>query len=455
MGEQAQMATAIAGKQMELEGTLGAFQLPDVMRFLAMGSMTGVLTLTNADRIMGLIIKEGRLIGTTSPNRMLKLGQLLISSAAIRRRDLEEVLECQRDDVHGTAHIGEMLIQRGLVTTEQVSQALELQAKEEVWEALSWTEGNFKFEHGLTPSMTRGMFSIEIGSLLDEGAERMEQWREIDRNLRDTDRVYRVRGDIAAIPETRLKPNTWRVLSLLNGQRSLKVMIYLCGLGKFETLCAIDNLLSMQLIEPVESVKMPKMEVKAPEPAQSPSSAKDEGSEETPGLLGLFGRRRRTPSTTAESVQLYQGQCGPFLTSVGFGCALLNRLSERLGSVTQTDDLTAQQLLTQELWAGEGLRYQRADLIEWRDGRLDSSRFDQYMVHAGSNTRHMIGCLEDSMAALAAVGREMVRRADGIYGPRAERMIQDVTRYFCERVDVGWPGDFSSRGWIQQWIKGE
>lgn len=454
MGEQAHMAAALAVKQMELEGTLGAFQLPDVMRFLAMGSMTGVLTLTSADRVVGLIIKEGRLIGSTSPNRMLKLGQLLICSAAIRRRDLEEVLECQRDDPHG-GQIGEMLIQRGLVGAEQVSQALELQAKEEIWEALSWTEGAFKFEHGITPSMARGLFSIEIGALLDEGAERMEQWREIDRNLRDTDRIYRVRGDVAAMPEIRLTPSTWRVLSLLNGQRSLKVLIYLSGLGKFETLCAIDTLLNTQLIEPVESSIKVKKTVTAAQPARNESAGEKDGEEEeAPGLLGLFTRRRRA-AVVPEAVPVYHGQCGPFRSSVSFGCALLNRLNERLGSVTQTEDLTAQQLLTHALWASEGLRFQRADLIEWRDGRLDATRFDQYLARAGTNTKYMTACLEDSMAALAAVGRELVRRADDAYGPRAERMIQDVTRYFSERVEVGWPGDFSSRGWIQQWIKGE
>lgn len=455
MGDGAQMATAVGAKQMELEGTLGAFQLPDVLRFLAMGSLTGILTLTNNERMIGLIIKEGKLIGTTSPNRMLKLGQLLICSAAIRRRDLEEILEYQRDQVEA-APLGELLVQRGLVTPEQVRQALELQSKEELWEALSWTEGTFKFEHGLTPSMAGSVFSLEISALLDEGAQRMEQWREIDRNLRDATRVYRARADLAAMPEMRLTPNTWRVLSLVNGQRSLRALVYLSGLGKFETLCAIDNLLGLQLIEPVERA------IHAQPPAAAPAAAQHETAhdkaspetEESSGLLGLFGRKRRA-AASSDSIPVYMGQCGPFVTAVGFGCALLNRLSERLGSVTQTDDRPAEPLLTEALWASEGLRHQRADLIEWRDGRLDPTRFDQYMARAGGRTQHMAGCLEDSLAALAAVGREMVRLGEDAYGARATRTVQEVAKFFSERVEVGWPTDFMAGAWIQQWIAGD
>lgn len=454
MGERAQMATAVGAKQMELEGTLGAFQLPDVLRFLAMGSLTGILTLTNIERMIGLIIKEGRLIGTTSPNRMLKLGQLLICSAAIRRRDLEEILEYQRDQVEATP-LGELLVQRGLVKAEQVRSALELQSKEELWEALSWTEGTFKFEHGVTPSMAHSVFALEISALLDEGATQMEQWREIDRNLRDAERVYRARADLAAMPEMRLKPNTWRVLSLLNGQRSLRALIYLSGLGKFETLCAIDNLLSLQLIEPVEK----KIRIQLTAPAHAPRHSdgdieKISDGEESSGLLGLFGRKRRAPAQT-ESIPVYMGQCGPFVTAVGFGCAVLNRLSERLGSVTQIDEGPAEPLLSEDLWTSQGLRYQRADLIEWRDGRLDSTHFDQYMVRAGGRTQHLAGCLEDSLAALAAVGRELVRLAEEAYGPRATRTVAEVAKFFGERVQVGWPTDFMAGAWIQQWIAGD
>ncbi|MCE5231448.1 DUF4388 domain-containing protein [bacterium] len=451
------MASAMVGKQMELEGTIGAFQLPDVLRFLAMGSLTGILTLTTDDRTMGLIIKEGRLIGTTSPNRMLKLGQLLICSAAIRRRDLEEILEYQRDSDHEHTPLGELLVQRGLVTPEQVKQALELQAKEELWEALSWTEGTFKFEHGITASMTHTILALEINKLLDEGAERMEQWREIDRNLRDTSRIYRTRADVAAMPEMRLTPSTWRVLSLLNGQRSLRALIYLSGIGKFETLCAIDSLLMMQLIEPAEQKKKPQpaapAHAAAPPPGE-PEDKKQPEDEESSGLLGLFGRRRR-PQAQPENRQIYHGHRGPFVSGAGFACAVLNQLSDRLGTVTQTDDQIAEPLLTESMWTSEGLRYQRADLIQWRDGRLDSSQFDQYLVHAGARPQHMAGCHEDSMAALAAVGRELVKRAVDAYGARASRTVEEVARYFSERVEVGWPTDFMAGAWIQQWIKGE
>ncbi len=447
MAESAAVKTSNPGRPMELEGNLGAFQLPDILKFLSMGAMSGKLTLSGDRRTISLKFKDGRLVGSASPGRMLRLGDVLVTSGLLRRRELDDVLDHQREELRGPAMLGDMLIQRQLVSAEQVSQALALQIKEELWEALSWDSGSFKFEHGPVSDHTRDLVALEIGPLLEEGAARMNQWRDLDRHLNDLRRIYTVRADLATMPEARVNPNTWRILSLINGRRSLQVLIYLAGLGKFETLCAIDQLLGLQLIELVEEPGIAVRGKSSPESHGSQAERASHDPGETGGIRALFGRRRRGEG---QGGAVYQGQCGPFASCVGFGCALLNRLNERCGAVTQTDEQPITTLLDERLWREHGLRFRRADLVEWREGRLDASLFEHYALRPGA-PKYITGCLEDSMAALGAIGRQMIDRADGQFGPRGMRIIEEVTLSFSDRVEIGWPADFQPRAWIQQW----
>ena len=434
------MATAIAGRTMELEGNLRAFQLPDILRFLAMGNLSGVLTLANAERQVGLMIREGRLVGSTSPDRMLRIGQILVCTAAIRRRDLEEVLECQHDRPSANL-LGEVLIQRALASPEQVRSALELQIREELWDLLSWGEGTFKFEHSLPATAAQEMLALEIEPLLEEGSQRMEQWREIDGALSDRSVIFRVRADLAAFPEARLQPGPWRVLSLINGRRSLQALMHLSGLGKFETLSAVDNLLTTQLIEPVERATLPA----APEDtlARAATDAGDQEPEASPAR-GLFGRRRRAASPVPAAAELFALN---FITCAGFGCAVLNRLADRLG------ESASQPLLSERLWGEEGLRFARADLIEINDGHFDAAPLESYCSHAGGNTAHLAGCFEDSMAALSAGGRALVARAEELHGVRAERIVGEIVNPMADEARIALPADFMPRSWIRQWVQ--
>ncbi|HOR28923.1 MAG TPA: DUF4388 domain-containing protein, partial [Candidatus Sumerlaeota bacterium] len=289
------MATATNHKAMELEGSLGAFPLADVMRILAMGRMTGILRLESSEHAVELSIKDGRLIGTASPERFLKLGQLLVYNGLINRRDLDEVLLEQREHDTGLP-LGELLIDRGLVTREQVEHALRLQVKEEMWELFSWTDGSFRFEHGATPAMAHGLLSLDINRLLEEGEQHMSHWREIAQNLQNPHQVFAVRPDLAGFPEERLRPNVWKLLSLINGRHSLQTLVYMAGLGRFETLCGLDTLLRLNLIMPVEhpvgSMGSQRSDTGDVETQPDVEEAPVTGAQGRPGaLLGLFGRR--------------------------------------------------------------------------------------------------------------------------------------------------------------------
>jgi hypothetical protein len=143
----------------------------------------------------------------------------------------------------------------------------------------------------------------------------------------------------------------------------------------------------------------------------------------------------------------------PFLTSVGFGCAMINQLAERLEAEGHDGGFNGSPVLSEKLWREEGLRYPRADLVRWRGGRLDPAPLEEYVRRSGSLSKHMNGCVEDSMAALAAVGRALSIGNGSDSGGGRKRVVDEVVRGFTHKVQVTWPSDFMPQGWIRQWTQ--
>ena len=454
------MASATSEKHMELEGTIGAFHLPDILRFLAMGKMTGMLTVSNDHRDVKLLIREGKLVGTGSDERYLKLGQLLVYNGQIARKDLEDALEAQREGMKSRM-LGELLIERKLVSREQIQDALALQVKEGLWELFSWTSGKFKFEHGLPPAVDRVMLSMEIEPLLGEGHERMEQWNAITQVLGDPNSRFRVRGDLIGMPDVKLDPNAWRVLSLINGRHTAQSLICLSGLGKFETLSALNRLLGLSLVESAQ-IKQDDASVEHQEAIdpevdtqidESPHNASESGGNGT-ARRRWFGRRR---ADEPDNKAVVDSACVPgrladdYSNGVAVACEIVNRVLSALcrqgayPSVDQAD-------VARQLWTDAGMRFARADMICIRGGKYDSSELDRYIELAGGVERNLMGCHEDSLAALVSIGQCMFQRARDHLGDRGEQLLVDLVKPYLAQLNIRHPADFTVQFWTRQWM---
>jgi hypothetical protein len=443
---------------MELEGNLRTFQLPDILRFLAMGHMTGTLTLAGGERTVELLIKEGRLVGTSAPERSIRLGQLLVYSGLLSRKDLNEALEQQTHD--SERMLGEMLIERKLATSQQVEQALLLQIKEELWELFSWSDGTFNFEHGGAPGMKRALLELDIEPLLAEGLERLEQWRALVRNMGNGDDVYQVRSDLNSMPEARLTPNEWRVLALVNGHTNVRALVALAGLGRFETFCALDRLQQAQLIELAARARRNSGhkatrhhgEIQlVPAPGIESQHGEDHEDGEDNGEQGFFARltRRKRNEPLAQPrdgapARPLDAQVGPFFTAVGWACALLNRVADCLHTETgQGIDLG-------DLWRDESGRFPKADLLAMRQGKLEANLFERYVQLADGIDAALAGTNDDCLSALGEVGAALMSQARKVLGARAESWLNDVLRPYLDHVEIRHPAEFAPRAWSER-----
>ena len=171
-------------KEMELEGTLRAFSLPDILQFLSMGKMSGTLSVWREGYSIDLAIKDGKIVNSSTLNRPRKLGQMLVYRGFIKRGDLEEALFDQRGVERGKM-LGQILVERELITKKTLKEALKLQLEEQIWELFFWKDGNFKFEHSTQPQQSDVLVEIDIEPLLIEGSRRLDEWGKIVKNAKD------------------------------------------------------------------------------------------------------------------------------------------------------------------------------------------------------------------------------------------------------------------------------
>lgn len=462
--------TTPSGKTMELEGNLGAFRLNDILQFLTLGRMTGTLSLNDDGRIVNLSIKEGCLVGTTSPDRQLRVGHHLVYTGQITRKDLEETLAAQRVTGQGKM-LGELLVERKLVNEQQLARVLELQLKEQLWELFSWTEGSFKFEHGVTVEMERNRVSLEITPLIEEGERRLQEWKQIAQNLGDPHQAFKVRDDIHGVPDIQLNPNAWRVLSFVNGRHTIESLGCLSGLGKFDTICAIDQLLNMELIEPITARRKsgsdrprknielaPGVTMSAPE-TPPPDDEKPRSTTSPKRSLFGFGWRSGNvadegsatgdpPAMTENSVEERD-----YYTAADFGCDALNAVMAALAPIALGRSEHSSSDRYEDLWNDTSLRYPYSDLLRFRNGRLDCNAFDGWVERAGGLEEFLGGCHDDSMESLRAFGRALIEQSGESMIEQARQIAEQAVKPLAEGARIQHPVDFSARNWIERWLR--
>jgi len=235
------MATA------SLQGNLDSFRLPEVLTFLNTARKSGTLHVESGSlQKSSIYFDGGALVYATSTQAALRLGELLLRKKKITS---EQFTQIDNYIQHDGGRFGQIAVQQGVLTEEQLRDSLKIQVSEILFDAFVWKEGTFTFfdEMALPPYATT--ISVDLANLIMEGARRIEEWEQCLQLLPDSKVVFRV----VSSPETEkitLSLDEWKVLFLINGQRTLEELANE-GDDPFRVYRIVYGLLSNKLIEPV------------------------------------------------------------------------------------------------------------------------------------------------------------------------------------------------------------
>ncbi len=130
-----------------LHGHTWAISIPDLLSFLQVQGKTGVLHVNIGTEVISLVISEGDLVNAYSDNSPpgLRLGEILVEQGKIDSAKLQAFLV---DFSYGRERLGDALEAEGLISHDELEQALEFQVRLIFARLLCSEKAYFRFHVG-------------------------------------------------------------------------------------------------------------------------------------------------------------------------------------------------------------------------------------------------------------------------------------------------------------------
>ncbi len=234
---------------MAIEGSLADVGLADICQLVSLARKTGCLTVTDRSNFGYIYFEDGRVVYASVLNRPDRLGELLVKGGAISGDELSRAVEMQGKE--GQKRLGEILVEMGALSREELEKWIITQIEEAVFHLFSWTKGSFHFNPGERPDEDQVFLaSLNLDGLLMEGARRVDEWSQIEKDIPSLDLIFAVGRDPRAegVDLTRMQE---KLLPLLDGSRTVRELARDAGLVEFETGKAVYELLRAGYLQEV------------------------------------------------------------------------------------------------------------------------------------------------------------------------------------------------------------
>ena len=146
--------------------------------------------------------------------------------------------------------IGELLVDAGRVTREQLKDALARQSSELVYEVLRWPLGHFEFRPESLPALAQSaQLGLPVASVVMEGFRRVDEWRVVEAGLGSFEAVLLAdqmavdAGGIERLP----KPEQ-RLLEMIDGERTVREIVDASHMSSFDACRILFQLLEARLV---------------------------------------------------------------------------------------------------------------------------------------------------------------------------------------------------------------
>jgi len=237
-----------------LAGDLGVISIADILTLLQDQAQTGLVTMARGEAGLDVYLRSGRIDFAAArgvPEEFL-LGRFLVEARLLTPAALAAVVaERKTVEVSKRELLGADLISRGLVSAEGLRRAMGSQTLALVYEGLRWGGGRFSFRQleELPATAREAALDLPVDALVMEGLRRVDEWRLIEREIGDFDRVF-VRNDdkVAAFGRGKLLREEVTVLELVNGRNAVKDIVLLSKMGSFDVTKMLYRLLRNKLI---------------------------------------------------------------------------------------------------------------------------------------------------------------------------------------------------------------
>ncbi len=236
-----------------LSGDINYFRLPEVLQMLAFQRLTGRLTLINDEMSVEIYLRDGHVAFASGEKRGFReqLGNILLRMGKVKEKALNAALErCASEG----RRLGQVLAEEGLVTPEDIKNALYRQTERSTCRAMAWGEGLFYFRLCDLPDFANDFpIELRVEDMILEGVRRIGESRLILEKIPNMEIVFRTVYGPDELDSVSLKMDERLVLGLVNGRRPVKELIAMSGISQLECLRSLYALFSAGIVKKVET----------------------------------------------------------------------------------------------------------------------------------------------------------------------------------------------------------
>lgn len=199
--------------------------LCDIVALLAQTGWRGELMVLDGDHVRSIFFDQGNIVGAATNVEQERIGAVLYKFGAIDQTQRDQALEAQA----GGKRFGEVVLDLGWLSREQLYQFMSRQIEEIVFAVLEVSDGTFFFLDGFDDARLVVRHTVGASALLIDSVTRMDEVRFFRQKIPSSEHVP-VRND-GSLPPAEFSA----VFNAIDGSRSVEEVGRITGLGEFET----------------------------------------------------------------------------------------------------------------------------------------------------------------------------------------------------------------------------
>jgi CheY-like chemotaxis protein len=231
---------------MSLKGNLKTTFIADILQLLCLEQKNGVLRVTSGKNEVKVFFEEGIIVYARESQKDDRLGYLLKSEGIISAEQLKKCLVVAKEKNQA---LGKILAKKGYISLERLKNFSRKQVEEIVCDLFCWEKGDFEYKddsfHFEEEVVTR-LHTIEF---ILEASRRVDEASVLKKQIPSDKLIFKISGKVQDKKKITLDPNEWRIISLIDGIRTVRQLISESGYEEFTVYKILYSLVSSGLIE--------------------------------------------------------------------------------------------------------------------------------------------------------------------------------------------------------------
>lgn len=230
------------------KGNIRDTSLVKILVQLNRNRRTGTLSLATASCTKKIYLSEGDLIFASSTFEDDRLGEMLLKAGKITVEQYDKSVEVLKSG--SNKRQGAILVELGYLTPKDLFWGVKYQVNEIIHSMFLIEEGDYEFREGDLPTQEVITLRMSVGNLIYSGVNKIVNWTRIRKEMPHTDSVLKLSEDpLSLFQNIELTQQDKKILSLVDGKRTIKEIIDSSWLGSFDALKILYVLWAIGMVE--------------------------------------------------------------------------------------------------------------------------------------------------------------------------------------------------------------